>query len=172
MIPLFVCCASTAGRLLYVRIYMARMIPGIFLRWGGATFVLAMVIEWYRLAPLKRRNGAHRVFSNKADIAFTKRKSQWDVRWTAWWMGPVLLITTLEADFGMLCAPSCVQLLFSNFFIRLVLWPLLPGNGIPCICLVDDSPCAYDVIPTPLRRATDVRAELDETRFPSRLPRK
>ena len=39
----------------------------------------AIVIEPYRPAPLKRREGAHRVISNKADIAFDIHEDQLDV---------------------------------------------------------------------------------------------
>ena len=133
---------------------------------------LAIVIDPYRPAPLNCRGGAHRVISNKDDIAFVTREAQWGVRWTAWWVGSVLLIPIFQVDIGISCPPSCVRIPFSNYFIIVAMWPLLPGNGIPLICLAGGLPWARFVIPNPLRRAKVVHGELDEIRSPFMLPQK
>ena len=62
--------------------FLQIIIYGHFFRWYDTRYIralfscFAMVIEPYRPAPLKRREGAHRVISNKRDIAFVIREAQ------------------------------------------------------------------------------------------------
>ena len=73
MIQFFVCSGTIFFRLFYMDIVLA----GINTRYIRALFsCFAMVTEPYRPAPLKRREGAHRVISNKDDIAFVIREAQ------------------------------------------------------------------------------------------------
>ena len=45
------------------------------------------------------RDGARRVFTDQADIAFTKREAPWGVGRVAWRVSCILLRTVFEADF-------------------------------------------------------------------------
>ena len=153
-------------------IYLARIIPGTVCGGAGLFSFQATVIGSYSPVLLKRWDGAHRVDSNKAGIVFDIPDAQWDDQWTTWRVNSVLLITAIEVDFGILCAPSFVRIPHSNYFIRFVMWTHSPGNGIPLICIASGLSHAHFVIPTLLRRSKVVHAALDETRSPSRGPQR
>ena len=56
--------------------YLAPMIPATYV-WRGALFSYSAIdIGPFRRSPLKRRYVANRVFTNQADIGFTKRENQ------------------------------------------------------------------------------------------------
>ena len=48
------------------------------------------------------------VFTDQPDIFSTEREAPRGIERVTWKMSGILLITAGEADFGTLCAPSCI----------------------------------------------------------------